>query len=118
MIPVSEGELPIFERSRGTGRAGEHIYCGHKTSSTNGQLDVDSNANCSGPDASPTEKVFWPVGSAPRGTYEFYASRYSACSATTTPAFTLRVFEGEAVVRTINGTMPEGGETEHYTHVY
>jgi hypothetical protein len=58
------------------------------------------------------------VGSAPRGTYEFYARLYSACRATTTPAFTLRVFEGSTVVRTINGTMPEGGETEHYTHVY
>ena len=44
--------------------------------------------------------------------------RWNACSATTTPAFTLRVFEGSTVVRTINGTMPEGGETEHYTHVY
>ena len=117
-IPVCEGELPIFERSRGTGRAGERICYGHKTSSTNGQFDVDSNVSCSGPDASPTENVFWPVGSAPRGTYELYARRYSACSDSTTPAFTLRVFEGSTVVRTINGTMPEGGETEHYTHVY
>lgn len=85
----------------------------HKNSTMSG---FRTNVGCSGP--SPTENVFWPEGSAPHGTYTFYARRWSACSATTTPAFTLRVFEGSTVVRTINGTMPEGGETEHYTHVY
>jgi hypothetical protein len=98
--------------------SGELIYFGHSTSATHGELDVDSNAGCGSPSPSPTENVFWPEGSAPHGTYTFYARRWSACSATTTPAFTLRVFEGSTVVRTINGTMPEGGETEHYTHVY
>jgi hypothetical protein len=41
-----------------------------------------------------------------------------AAAAALLPTFTLRVFKGSTVVRTINGTMPEGGETEHYTHVY
>ena len=98
--------------------SGETIYYSHTSSATNGQLDVDSNAGCSNPSSSPTENVFWPEGSAPHGTYQFYARRYSACSATSTPSFTLRVFEGETVVRTINSTIPEGGETEHYTHIY
>jgi hypothetical protein len=95
------------------------IYYGNRgPTSTGGQLDVDSNRSCSGPDASPTENIFWPEGRAPHGTFEFYVRRWSECSATTTPAFTLRVFEGSTVVRTINGTIPEDGETEHYTHVY
>jgi len=85
---------------------------------TGGQLDVDSNAGCSGPDQSPTENIFWPVGSAPRGSYEFYARRWSACSATSTPSYTLRVFEGDTVVQTYTGTMPEGGETQRYFHQY
>ena len=64
------------------------------------------------------KNVFWPVGTAPHGSYEFYARRWSACTGTSTPSYTLRVFEGETVVKTYTGTMPEGGETPHYLHVY
>ncbi len=100
--------------------AKRYIYYGHSTSATSGQLDVDSQLRLRSPSSSPTENIFWPEGSAPHGTYAFWARRWSAvqATATNTPSFTLRVFEGETVVRTINGTMPEGGETEHYTHVY
>lgn len=91
-------------------------YSNRGPTSTGGQLDVDSNAGCSGPDQSPTENVFWPVGSAPQGRYEFYARRWSACAASTTPSYTLRVFEGDTVVQTYTSNMPEGGETQHYYH--
>ncbi len=98
---------------------GTLIWYGNKgPTSTEGQLDVDSNAGCSGPDQSPTENVFWPVGKAPHGTYEFYVRRWSECGATSTPSYTLRVFEGETVVKTLPGTMPESGETQHYFHEY
>ena len=98
---------------------GTTIYYGNRgPTATRGQLDVDSNAGCSGPDQSPTENIFWPVGEAPHGSYEFYARRWSACTGTSTPSYTLRVFEGETVVKTYTGTMPEGGETPRYLHVY
>ncbi len=99
---------------------GTIIYFGNRgPTSTGGQLDVDSNAGCSGPDESPTENVFWPVGSAPSGTYEFWARRWSECSATRTPDYTLRVFRGETVVPPPHtGAMPESGETQHYSYVY
>jgi hypothetical protein len=94
---------------------GETIYFAHTTSATGGQLDVDSNAGCSGPDPNPTENVFWPVGQAPRGTYEFWAQLWSACGASETPSFTFFVFEGSEVVREIQGSI-EGGTSPHYTH--
>jgi hypothetical protein len=98
--------------------SGETIYYSHNTSATNGQLDVDSNAGCSNVSASPTENVFWPEGSAPHGTYTFWANSYSSCDGSSTANFTLRVFEGETVVRTINGAVAEYADSEHYTHVY
>jgi hypothetical protein len=99
---------------------GEIIYFAHRTSATNGQLDVDSNAGCR-QDSNPTENVFWPDGAAPEGTYEFWVDLWSDCDqygGTSTPNYTLRVFEGETVVRTYNHTMPSGGVSQTYTHTY
>jgi len=98
--------------------SGETIYYGNTESDTHGQLDVDSNYPCSNTSQSPTENIFWPEGEAPHGTYTFWADFYRTCDGSSTASFTLRVFEGETVVRTINGTVSEDGETEHYTHVY
>jgi hypothetical protein len=99
---------------------GTIIYFGNKgPTATQGQLDVDSNVGCSVRDESPTENVFWPVGQAPTGTYEFWAQRWSDCGGTSTPSYTLRVFRGETVVPPpYTGTMPESGETQHYFYVY
>jgi hypothetical protein len=99
---------------------GSIIYFGNKgPTATQGQLDVDSNIGCAVWDESPTENVFWPVGQAPTGTYEFWAQRYLDCGGTSTPNYTLRVFRGETVVPPpYTGTMPESGETQHYFYVY
>jgi hypothetical protein len=97
---------------------GTHIFYNNEgPTSTGGQLDVDSNYPC-GSSTNAVENVFWPEGSAPHGTYEFWVTIWDACSGTTTPSFTLQVLEGTSVVRTINGVMPTDGETEHYTHQY
>ncbi|HOC42714.1 MAG TPA: hypothetical protein PKJ99_06805 [Thermoanaerobaculales bacterium] len=97
--------------------SGEVIYYGHSTSATGGQLDVDSNAACWSYDPNPTENVFWPVGQAPHGTYEFWADLYSACDATPTPAFIFYVFEGDEVVREIHGVIADY-TSPHYFHDY
>lgn len=99
---------------------GRHVQTLASSASTGGQLDVDSNSGCD-QDTNPVENVFWPVGSALNGTYTFWVDLWSDCDeygGTTTPSFTLQVFEGNSVVRTINGVMPADGETEHYTHTY
>jgi len=99
--------------------SGERIYYSNSTSATNGQLDVDSNAGCGSESPSPTENIFWPEGSAPRGTYEFWADLWSNCSGTDTPAYTLRVFEGDTVVQTYTGNISSSTEqSPHYTHSY
>ncbi len=97
--------------------SGETIYYGHSQSATGGKLDVDSNSGCQSQSPSPTENVFWPVGQAPHGTYEVWADLWSACSGSSTPAYTLRIFVGDTVVQTINGTI-SGGESQHVTYAY
>ncbi len=97
--------------------SGEVIYFGHTLSDTGGRLDVDSNAGCSGPDPNPTENVFWPVGQAPSGRYEYWAQLWSACDATESPNFTFFVFEGSEVVQEIHGTIADG-TSPHYTYDY
>jgi len=97
---------------------GEQICWGDPQSSTQGQVDVDSDHPCSNASSSPTENIFWPEGHAPHGTYIFWVDNYDSCSRSTTASFTLRVFEGETVVKTINGTVAEDQQPEQYTHVY
>ena len=78
---------------------------------------MDSNSACTTHDPLPTENVFWPVGQAPRGTYEFWAQLWSDCGGSETPDFTFFVFEGAEVVEEIHGTIADGA-SPHYTHIY
>ena len=96
---------------------GEVIYFGHRTSATGGQLDVDANAGCSGPDPDPTENVFWPEGMAPSGTYHFWADLWSPCGASETPAITLYVIRNGVIDQTIN-TSISGGQSQTYDYQY
>ncbi len=114
-------DLDLYVKEPGATDA-QVIYFGERTSplGTGGQLDVDSNSGCS-QDSNPVENVYWPVGAAPHGTYTFWVELWSDCDdygGTSTPSFTLQVFEGNSVVRTINGVMPASGVTEKYTHTY
>jgi hypothetical protein len=65
----------------------------------------------------PTENIYWPIGQAPHGTYQFWAVLYSDCGASPTPDFTLWVFEGEEIVEEIHGTIADF-TSPHYTHEY
>jgi len=114
-------DLDLYVREPGAGE-NEYIYYGRRTSplGTDGQLDVDSNSGCS-QDESPTENIFWPEGKALHGTYTFWVQRWSDCSSyggTLTPSYTLRVFEGDTVVRTLNLTMEADGRSQDFTHNY
>lgn len=57
---------------------GETVYYGSTTSSSGGELDLDSNPACS-IDGIRNENVTWPTGEAPSGTYEVRLNLYADC---------------------------------------
>lgn len=59
--------------------AGEEIYYGNRTSSSGGQLDLDSNAACS-LDHKRAENITWPAGKAPSGIYRVLVDYWDACT--------------------------------------
>jgi hypothetical protein len=94
-------DLHVFDPS------GEEIWFGNTESASGGQLDVDSNAFCSGD--YPVENVYWPTGDAPFGTYEVYVRLYQSCNYVGASAYSVTllvdgvsygpyegVFDGEA----------------------
>jgi hypothetical protein len=55
--------------------SGEMISYEHKVSRSGGKLEIDMNVQY--PDCrTPIENIFWPQGSAPRGTYNVYVKLY------------------------------------------
>ena len=97
--------------------SGEEIWFADRISTTGGVLDLDSNAACMSQALHPTENIYWPLGQAPQGSYEFWVVLYSDCAASPTPDYTLQVIEGETVVREIEGTIADA-TSPHYTHEY
>jgi hypothetical protein len=97
--------------------SGEEIWFNNRVSATGGMLDVDSNAGCSSQSLHPTENIYWPLGQAPSGSYEFWAVLYSDCGASPNPDYTLQVIEGGEVVREIQGTIA-GATSPIYTYEY
>jgi hypothetical protein len=74
---------------------GEEINFDVRTSSSGGQLDVDSNAMCEGTATNPVENIFWPVGQSPDGVYKVAVRYYSECPGGAGPqAFTLTALIG------------------------
>jgi hypothetical protein len=57
---------------------GETIYYGNTTSSTGGQLDLDSNPGCT-IDGVNHENVFWPPGASPSGQYSVTVRMFNDC---------------------------------------
>ena len=62
---------------------GDHIYYANTTSSTGGQLDLDSNAGCS-IDGTNAENIFWPAGSSPVGDFTARVHMWSDCGVAAT----------------------------------
>jgi hypothetical protein len=59
--------------------SGEEIYYGNPSSSSSGDLDLDSNAGC-GLDHVRAENITWAAGKAPAGTYKVLVDYYEACT--------------------------------------
>lgn len=57
---------------------GNTIFFGDRISTTNGQLDIDSNFPC-GSNLGSIENIFWPLGESPTGTFEVRVNEFSTC---------------------------------------
>ncbi|MFN8374415.1 MAG: SH3 domain-containing protein [Anaerolineae bacterium] len=57
---------------------GQTIFYGSRISSTNGQLDIDSNYPC-GSNLGSVENIFWPLDESPEGTFTVQINQFSTC---------------------------------------
>jgi hypothetical protein len=92
--------------------SGDQIFYHTPGSTTGGQLDLDSGANCLPSDYN-TENVFWPPGGAPSGTYRVSVQNFQQCSPGEIK-FTVRIAYDDQV-RTYDGSFPDGSAGEQPT---
>ena len=88
--------------------SGEVIYYANTSSDSNGTLDVD--CTCSGSCSSQEENIFWTNG--PSGNYKFYVDYFGSCGGSAIANWTIRVFEGNRVIRTQTGSISSGMSNE------
>lgn len=84
----------------------------------NGQLDVD--CLCGLCPNGPNENIYWTEGTAPHGTYRFWAEYFGDCDgAGSSSDFTLRVLKNSQVITTYSGTLsPSAVKTDIYSFTY
>ena len=58
---------------------GDTAFFNSPTTTSGGQLDVDSNAGCTSSSQAPVENIFWSSNSTPEGTYVAAVSLFSRC---------------------------------------
>ena len=98
----SDLDLRVVEPS------GNEISWENPASGTGGALDRDLVCSPG------VETISWP-GTAPRGTYTFFANFSGACGAATSVSFTITVSQGNSVVATRTGTFTEGTQSQRFT---
>ncbi|MDA8020996.1 MAG: hypothetical protein MPN21_26460 [Thermoanaerobaculia bacterium] len=76
-----------------------------------GILDVDCNADPERMCKRPIENIFWPTGTAPRGTYEVWVHHFQNVTGDDGVPYFLEIRRGERVVQTIRGTVAEDDPT-------
>lgn len=82
-----------------------------------GILDIDCNADPERMCKRPIENIFWPTGTAPRGTYTVWVHHFQNVTGDGPVPFTLEIRRGERVVRTIRGTVDRDAPTSEKTVV-
>lgn len=100
----SDVDLHVIEPS------GEEIFYDNRSSATQGQLDLDSNAACE-IDGVNNENVTWPQGSAPRGLYTVRVDYYLGCGVPSSN-YVVTIQRGGAP-ETFRGTFTGGGDGGH-----
>lgn len=93
---------------------GEEIYFGNPSSASGGNLDVDCICAC------PDENIYFPLdGSAPKGTYTYWANFFNNCTPSATSNFTIRVLEGNRIMAVREGTLTTVNEKSiRWEHVF
>ncbi|MEX2531937.1 MAG: hypothetical protein WD960_14305 [Gemmatimonadota bacterium] len=86
---------------------GEEIYYGNRQAASGGELDLDSNAACHGPDVQ-NENITWPEDSAPRGEYTVRVNHWDNCEASRTNWVVTVQVRGQ-VARTYTGSFTGAG---------
>jgi hypothetical protein len=89
--------------------SGEEIYYGSRSSTSGGELDLDSNAACAS-DQPRNENTVWPTGEAPTGTYTVRLDYWDACNALQTD-YVVTVWVKGQEPKVFSGTFT--GEGEH-----
>ena len=77
---------------------GEEIYHNNRSSTSGGQLDVDSNRVCEqNVTSNPVENIFWPIGDAPTGSYQISVNYYERCTGSdlVTPFYVRLLVDGQ-----------------------
>lgn len=90
---------------------GEEIYYGNDTSSTGGQLDLDSNAGCY-IDGVNNENIFYedsPEVTIPFGEYEVLVDLWSNCNVPDNTLYTVRAYYGGEEITPTIGNNPHNG---------
>jgi hypothetical protein len=100
----SDLDLHVVEPS------GNEIYWENPSSPTGGSLDRDLVCSAG------VETISWS-GTAPRGTYTYFADFSGACGAAATVSFTITVSRGNSVVTTQTGTFTEGTLSQRFSFV-
>ena len=85
--------------------SGEEIYYFYEISSTGGQLDRDNL--CAEMIVGRPENIYWPLGTAPSGTYVVSVDYFGYCSEELEVNYTVRVVVG-GVTNTYTGTIESG----------
>ncbi|HEY9630738.1 MAG TPA: hypothetical protein V6C84_25865 [Coleofasciculaceae cyanobacterium] len=73
---------------------------------SNGQLDVDANANCVSTTPTPIENIFWPPSQAPQGNYSIAVNLYARCQGSDPVSFTITLLV-QGTTQTLTGTVSE-----------
>jgi hypothetical protein len=99
---------------------GEEIYYDNEFADSGGELDVDSNADCSSATTSPVENVFWPTGGAPGGQYTVIVDYYYPCEPNGIgPAdYEVTIMTNGQLYQRLTGTLDEFGVAEVITFDY
>ncbi len=89
---------------------GEELFYKLPTSTSHGELDIDSNLDCrSNMTDSPIENIYWPFGKAPTGQYQVHVVYFKQCTGQTVTPFSVRVLvDGET--KNFDGTITFEGE--------